>query len=52
MTITQATTAGNAAPTGRQFRISAESGVDDRVVSAVITELGGTIRSLTVDGEP
>ncbi|MFJ6537985.1 aldose 1-epimerase family protein [Paenarthrobacter sp. NPDC091711] len=52
MPLTQATRTGIAAPTGRQFRISAEPGTDGRVVSAVITELGGTIRSLTVDGEP
>ncbi|WP_159703266.1 aldose 1-epimerase family protein [Arthrobacter sp. 18067] len=52
MTLTQATTAGIAAPTGRQFRISAEPEADGRVVAAVITEIGGTIRSLTVDGEP
>lgn len=51
MTITQTTKAGIAAPTGQQFRISAEPGKDGHVVSAVITEIGGTVRSLTVDGE-
>ncbi|MFJ5955266.1 aldose 1-epimerase family protein [Paenarthrobacter sp. NPDC092416] len=52
MTLTNTPTAGIAAPTGQQFRITAESEPGGHAVSAVITELGGTVRSLTVDGEP
>ena len=37
-------------PTGRQFRIS--SAGHGHLVSAIMTEVGGTIRSLTVDGQP
>lgn len=39
-----------AAPTGTQFQISSP-GTEGRV-TAVITRIGGTIRSLTVDGDP
>ncbi|WP_426998295.1 aldose 1-epimerase family protein [Pseudarthrobacter sp. N5] len=39
-----------ARPTGRQFEISC--GRDGQVVKAIITEIGGTIRSHTVDGKP
>lgn len=41
---------GLASPTGRQFGICSDR--DGHVVRAVMTEIGGTIRSLTVDGEP
>ncbi|WP_051389388.1 aldose 1-epimerase family protein [Arthrobacter sp. 35W] len=37
-------------PTGRQFTISWDDG--GPVVEAVVTEIGGTIRQLTVDGSP
>lgn len=37
-------------PTGQQFRISSDG--NGHRVTAVITEIGGTVRSLTVNGEP
>ena len=42
-------TTTTAVPTGRQLRIS--SAEEGPLVTAIITEIGGTIRSLTVDGE-